>query len=46
MSRPAITAVLADLLDATGLPAAVAVRPILGRGFDNEVHGARLAAGR
>lgn len=43
---PSIMTVLDDLLRAAGLPAATIVRQLTGRGFDNEVHVARLAGGR
>lgn len=42
----AVTATLSDLLWAAGLPAAVALQPLRGRGFDNELLAARLADGR
>ncbi len=45
-ARPHSEEVLAALLREAGLPAAVDVRRLSGRGFDNEVHVAQLAGGR
>jgi hypothetical protein len=45
-ARPRPEQVLAPLLHEAGLPGAVGMRRLSGRGFDNEVHVARLADGR